>query len=72
MEGSRVPIVVAHGEGRAEFAADSDRERLEAAQGVSLRYVENDGAVAERYPANPTAPPAALRACAARMGGSPS
>jgi phosphoribosylformylglycinamidine synthase len=60
MEGSRLPIVVAHGEGRAEFAADSDRERLEAAQGVSLRYVENDGAVAERYPANPNGSPGGI------------
>jgi phosphoribosylformylglycinamidine synthase len=28
MEGSRLPIAVAHGEGRAEFAADATRERL--------------------------------------------
>jgi phosphoribosylformylglycinamidine synthase len=55
MAGSRMPIAVAHGEGRAEFA---DPEALEAAAGlVALRYVENDGTVAERYPANPNGSP---------------
>jgi phosphoribosylformylglycinamidine synthase len=55
MAGSRMPIAVAHGEGRAEFR-DADQQRA-AQSSMALRYVENDGAVAERYPANPNGSP---------------
>jgi phosphoribosylformylglycinamidine synthase len=55
MAGSRMPIAVAHGEGRAAFR---DPAQLAAARpGVALRYVENDGRVAEAYPANPNGSP---------------
>ncbi|HSO81346.1 phosphoribosylformylglycinamidine synthase, partial [Thiocapsa sp.] len=55
MAGSRMPIAVAHGEGRAEFR---DAEHLAAARScVATRYIENDGRVAERYPANPNGSP---------------
>jgi phosphoribosylformylglycinamidine synthase len=55
MAGSRMPIAVAHGEGRAEFR---DAAHQAAAQGhVSLRYIENSGEVASRYPANPNGTP---------------
>ncbi|RMG35639.1 MAG: phosphoribosylformylglycinamidine synthase [Gammaproteobacteria bacterium] len=55
MAGSRMPIAVAHGEGRAEFA---DPAQLQAVNDrVALRYVENDGSVAVRYPANPNGSP---------------
>jgi phosphoribosylformylglycinamidine synthase len=55
MSGSRMPIAVAHGEGRAKFR---DAAHLAAAQSwVVTRYVENDGRVAERYPANPNGSP---------------
>ena len=53
MAGSRIPIAVAHGEGRAEFASANDMHNAQ----VSLRYIENDGAVAERYPSNPNGSP---------------
>src|SRR5690606_20657680 len=56
MAGSRMPIAVAHGEGRAQFASDEQRERAHA----SLRFVENDGTPAERYPANPNGSPGGL------------
>ncbi len=56
MVGSQLPIVVAHGEGRAEFA---DAAASQNAQ-VTLRYVEHDGAVAVRYPANPNGSPAGV------------
>jgi phosphoribosylformylglycinamidine synthase len=55
MEGSRLPIVVAHGEGRAEFWEGDQLMRVQPQ--VALRYVENDGSVAERYPANPNGSP---------------
>ncbi len=55
MAGSRMPIAVAHGEGRAEFR---DAAHLAAAQPfVVARYVENDGQIAQRYPANPNGSP---------------
>jgi phosphoribosylformylglycinamidine synthase len=53
MAGSRLPIVVAHGEGRAEFRADAGPEQLLAAGLVSLRYVDHYGRVTEIYPFNP-------------------
>jgi phosphoribosylformylglycinamidine synthase len=50
MEGSRIPVATAHGEGYAEFA---DAQQLAAAQPcVSLRFVDNAGAPTERYPYN--------------------
>ncbi|MEN8179452.1 MAG: phosphoribosylformylglycinamidine synthase [Pseudomonadota bacterium] len=55
MAGSRLPIAVAHGEGRAEF---KDTGHLTAARKLmALRYVENNGEVATRYPANPNGSP---------------
>jgi phosphoribosylformylglycinamidine synthase len=55
MAGSRMPIAVAHGEGRAEFR-DGDHLRS-AGSRVALRYVENAGGIADRYPANPNGSP---------------
>lgn len=49
MAGSRIPIATSHGEGRATFAGD---EAMRNAK-VTLRYVDNYGAIAEKYPANP-------------------
>jgi len=58
MAGSRLPVVVAHGEGRAEFLDAGDLAR--AAPRVVLRYVENKGSIAARYPANPNGSPAGI------------
>jgi phosphoribosylformylglycinamidine synthase len=60
MAGSVLPIAVAHGEGRASFAAPGDLEALAAAGGIALRYVDGAGRVAERYPANPNGSPAGI------------
>jgi phosphoribosylformylglycinamidine synthase len=59
MAGSRLPIVVAHGEGQAVFL---DKERGGAQQVmdsglVALRYVDNHGQVANTYPSNPNGSP---------------
>ncbi|MCB1872444.1 MAG: phosphoribosylformylglycinamidine synthase [Gammaproteobacteria bacterium] len=51
MQGSAIPIAVAHGEGRAEFRDEAQRES--AVNHVVLRYLENDGTPASRYPSNP-------------------
>jgi len=55
MAGSRLPIAVAHGEGRAEFAEQGQLDNVKPL--VALRYLENSGEVAERYPANPNGSP---------------
>jgi len=49
MEGSRIPIVTAHGEGRAAFDAPEHAARVI----VSMRYVDNRGNATEVYPLNP-------------------
>ena len=56
MAGSRLPIVTAHGEGRAEFASPAVLARCDA-ELTALRFVDNRGALAERYPANPNGSP---------------
>jgi phosphoribosylformylglycinamidine synthase len=55
MAGSRMPIVVSHGEGYADFG---DEKNLRAAQAlVALRYVDNRGEPTETYPLNPNGSP---------------
>ncbi|MCE5181697.1 MAG: phosphoribosylformylglycinamidine synthase [Betaproteobacteria bacterium] len=53
MAGSRMPIVVAHGEGYAEFGSG---QQMGAAQ-VALRYVDSRGQATEAYPGNPNSSP---------------
>ncbi|MDR6993297.1 phosphoribosylformylglycinamidine synthase [Luteimonas sp. 3794] len=48
MTGSRIPVAIAHGEGRVQFDDDADR----IAASVALRYVDGAGP-ATTYPANP-------------------
>lgn len=57
MQGSRMPIAIAHGEGRAEFADESHLANLQGSSNVALRYVDNYGKVTENYPANPNGSP---------------
>ena len=55
MEGSRLPIVTAHGEGKAVF---KDCVSMDAARHlVAGRYVDNRGKVTETYPYNPNGSP---------------
>ena len=63
MAGSRLPVAVAHGEGRADFGAAPVDDRL-----VALRYVDNHGAVTERYPFNPNGSPAGITGMASADG----
>jgi len=53
MVGARLPIAVAHGEGRAEFEHDEHRPALEAAGLVAARFVDHHGRPTEHYPENP-------------------
>jgi phosphoribosylformylglycinamidine synthase len=60
MVGSFLPIVVAHGEGRAEFRAIADWEHITAGHQVALRFVDNRGVVTQAYPQNPNGSPAGI------------
>ncbi len=53
MAGSRMPIAVAHGEGRAEFRPGDSAAKAFEHGVVALRYVDNYGKSTEIYPANP-------------------
>ncbi|MDD5033500.1 MAG: phosphoribosylformylglycinamidine synthase [Methylococcaceae bacterium] len=55
MEGSRMPVVVAHGEGRAQFR-DDPHQVLKAGL-VALRYVDHHGRASENFPFNPNGSP---------------
>ena len=58
MAGSKLPIVTAHGEGRAHFpGSSSTAAALYDESLVSLRYVDNYGKQTEQYPYNPNGSP---------------
>ena len=58
MAGARLPMVVAHGEGRVSFSNLNVLKTVQEANLVSLAYVDNHGKTAERYPYNPNGSPA--------------
>ena len=68
MTGSLLPIVVSHGEGRAEFRDDDHRWTLEESGQIALRYVDNRGRVADSYPANPNGSPGGIAALSSDDG----
>ena len=57
MAGSRLPVVVAHGEGRADFRTTGGSATQAR---ICLRYVDGQGAVAASYPANPNGSPGGI------------
>lgn len=59
MAGSQIPIVVSHGEGRAELSQEK-LGQLKQAENILLSYIDHQGAVTERYPLNPNGSPAGL------------
>ena len=60
MEGSRLPIAVAHGEGRAEFHDSAHLRSLQGSGQVAMRFLDNHGQVTTRYPANPNGSPSGI------------
>ncbi len=58
MAGSRLPIVVSHGEGFANFSYRGQADKAIAA----MRFVDNRGAPTEAYPFNPNGSPGGLTA----------
>ncbi|MFC3625165.1 phosphoribosylformylglycinamidine synthase [Vogesella amnigena] len=55
MIGSKLPVVVSHGEGRAVFAPGHQQQVITA-----LRYVDFNGQPTETYPLNPNGSPAGI------------
>jgi len=84
MAGSRMPIVVSHGEGYADFSSDitpasghesslklrfGGDKRLKAVQKlVTLRYVDHRGNATETYPLNPNGSPQGITGLTTRNG----
>ncbi len=64
MGGSRIPVVVAHGEGRMNFANAVDQ----ASVAVVARYVDGEGRIATAYPANPNGSPDGIAGVASDDG----
>jgi phosphoribosylformylglycinamidine synthase len=64
MAGSVLPVAVAHGEGRAEFASDAAAQACAASGLVGVRYITSAGEVAATYPANPSGTPFGIAALA--------
>ncbi|RKP28891.1 class I glutamine amidotransferase-like protein, partial [Metschnikowia bicuspidata] len=61
MKGSKLPIAVAHGEGRAFFASEQSQDAfLHHDKQRVISYVDNYGNVAETYPFNPNGSPAGI------------
>ena len=52
MEGAMLPVVVAHGEGRAEFGSANPAKAK-----VAVSYIDNYGNETEAFPANPNGSP---------------
>ena len=58
MAGSKFPVVVAHGEGRAEFG---DNQTIDATnETLAIRYIDSRGDVASSYPLNPNGSPGGI------------
>ena len=68
MAGSLLPIAVAHGEGRAEFAHDSGARACHDAGLVPLRWALGPGVVATTYPSNPNGSPLGIAAMTSTDG----
>ncbi len=68
MEGSRLPVAVAHGEGRAEFRDAGGADAALAAGVAALRFVDHHGKPTETYPANPNGSPGGIAGLTSRDG----
>jgi phosphoribosylformylglycinamidine synthase len=64
MAGSRLPIVVSHGEGRAVFESEPQQAQAK----VALRFARAGGGAAETYPQNPNGSPAGITGLSSEDG----
>jgi len=62
MEGMRLPIAVAHGEGFANFSRRGNHAAIEKGGLVAMRFTDHFGQSTETYPLNPNGSPGGLTA----------
>lgn len=68
MNGSSLPIVVSHGEGRASFKSPTDLEALGREGMVPFRYTDNRGSVTTQYPFNANGSPEGIAGVRSKDG----
>jgi len=68
MVGSRIPIVVSHGEGYAQFGSMNLQQQAWQAQQIAARYVDHYGQPTEVYPYNPNGSPGGITALTSTDG----
>lgn len=68
MQGSKLPIVVSHGEGKAHFTESAQLTELKSKRLVALQFVNNYGQITEAYPANPNGSPEGITAVTNQSG----
>ncbi len=68
MEGSVIPIAVAHGEGYAEFTDTAAMQRCSNSGLVAARFVDNHHQPTELYPLNPNSSPLGMTALTTTTG----
>jgi phosphoribosylformylglycinamidine synthase len=59
MEGCRIPVATAHGEGRVLYTT-KEHKQASLARTVALRYIDSKGQPTEQYPDNPNGSPAGI------------
>ncbi|RDB23636.1 Phosphoribosylformylglycinamidine synthase [Hypsizygus marmoreus] len=60
MVGSKLPVAVAHGEGRVAFAGKDHQQRFETEGLTAIRFIDSKGAPTELYPSNPNGSPGGI------------
>eukprot|EP00747_Dinoflagellata_sp_TGD_P161010 gnl/TRDRNA2_/TRDRNA2_178041_c0_seq2.p1 gnl/TRDRNA2_/TRDRNA2_178041_c0~~gnl/TRDRNA2_/TRDRNA2_178041_c0_seq2.p1 ORF type:complete len:689 (-),score=154.85 gnl/TRDRNA2_/TRDRNA2_178041_c0_seq2:333-2147(-) len=57
MEGTKMGVWVAHGEGRCHFPDESIFDRVRTQEQIPMRYVDDNGEPTQTYPMNPNGSP---------------
>ena len=68
MEGSVIPIAVAHGEGFTEFASEAAMRACSESGLVAARFLDNHHQITEHYPLNPNGSPRGMTALTTTSG----
>jgi phosphoribosylformylglycinamidine synthase len=68
MQGSQIPIITSHGEGKATWETDVMREQANAQNIISLRYIDREMKATEAYPCNPNGSPGGSTALTSEDG----
>ena len=68
MAGSKLPVAVAHGEGRVTFADEAQKESFSKENLVAVRYIDSQSKPTEVYPLNPNGSPDGITGVHTRDG----